>query len=132
MLKIYEAKSQVNLNVNLPGGGYVHVSFAPKTGGGSVYYTRDKLVQAGLERNARFNKIYRLGKVVDESAKAETEVKEAVPEKIEPKVLKMEFRNNDDAKEWMADKYGISRSKLRSRDAIEKAAREHKIEIVWI
>lgn len=107
----------------------MHVSFVPKTGGGSAYYTRDETMQAALERNPRFNKIFHLAKTVDESVKP-AEKKEA-PKK-EPKVLTLEFRNNDDAKEYIADKFGISRSKLRSRAQLDAAAKAHNIEIVWL
>ena len=38
---------------------------------------------------------------------------------------------NDDAKDYMADKFGVSRSKMRSRADIEKVAAENGVKIIW-
>lgn len=128
MLKIYEAKSQVSMNVNLPGGGYVHVSFTSKTGGGSVFYTHDETLQNALERHSYFGRLFRLQKTVDPAEEA----KKVAPVMQEEKSKNsLEFKNNDDAKEYFAEKYGYSRSRLRSRAAIEEAARKYGVEITW-
>lgn len=127
MLKKYEAKSQVNMSVRLKSGANVHVSFSPKTGGGSVYYTRDEAIQYGLEHHGRFGRLFRLAGIVDETP-APVPV---VNEETEPEKKKVIFRSNDDAKDYLADKFGISRSKLRSRAAIEECAAKNDIEIEW-
>ena len=105
----------------------MHVSFSPKTGGGSVYYTRDEAVQDGLERHARYGRLFRLAGIVDETPAP----KPMESESPEPNVKKIIFRSNDDAKDYLADKFGISRSKLRSRAAIEESAARNDIEIEW-
>jgi len=38
---------------------------------------------------------------------------------------------NDDAKDYLADKFGVSRSKMRTRVQIDGVAKEHGIEFVW-
>ena len=44
---------------------------------------------------------------------------------------KMEFSCNEDAKDYLAEKYGVVKSKLLTRKAIEDAAKENGIDIVW-
>lgn len=128
MLKTYEAKTQVNLSVRLPNGASAHVSFRPKTAGGSVYYTDNETMQAALERHPRFGKLFRLTYV-------ETEKPEPAPEAEAPaeeeKAEVKSFRNNDDAKDYLAERFGISRSKLRRRADIEQAAAANGIVIEW-
>ena len=127
MLKKYEAKSQVNLSVHLPSGANVHVSFSPKTGGSSVFYTSDEALQYGLEHHGRYGKLFRLASIEDEKpAPKPIEKKETEPGK-----KTITFRSNDDAKDYLADKFGISRSKLRSRAAIEEYAVKNDIDIEW-
>lgn len=47
-------------------------------------------------------------------------------------VKKINITCLDDAKEYLSDKFGISRTKLRSKKAIEEAAAENGIEFVGI
>lgn len=125
MLKKYEAKSQVNLSVQLGSGATAHVCFTPKTMGGSVFYTNDAALQEGLENHPRYGRLFKLVSAVEEAPAV------VAPEPKKEDVKTMSFRNNEDAKDYFADQYGISRSKLRSRAAIEEAATAHGINLVW-
>lgn len=128
MLKKYESKTQVNLSVRLPNGANAHVSFRPKTAGGSIYYTDDEAMQAALERHPRFGRLFRLAFVEEEKPESAPEAEApAEEEKTEVKT----FRNNDDAKDYLAERFGISRSKLRRRADIEQIAAANGIVIEW-
>lgn len=148
MLKRYKSKSCVSINVVLPTGGNTHVSFSPVTGGGSVYYTDNENIQKGLERHPKYGRLF----VIDDtltaqkpSGKAQGTVAGANAgknasgvhggtggaEKTEKKAIEVKMACNDDAKDYVADKFGVSRSKMRSRADIEKVASENGVKIIW-
>lgn len=128
-MKVYRSNSIVHICVIKPNGDRVRISFDALTGGGSQYSTDDEGIQYGLEHHAGFRKIFRLDEtVVDErpqSPVSQTEVEE-------PKVLSVNVSNLDDAKEYLVEKFGLSRTKLRSKAAIVAAAEENGIEFTGI
>ena len=143
MLKRYKSKSCISLNVVLPTGGNTHVSFSPVTGNGSVYYTDNENIQKGLEGHPKYGKLF----VVDTTLAAQkpsvkaqaaigadtnaTATVAAEKEKAVKKVVEVKMSCNDDAKDYVADKFGVSRSKMRSRADIVKVAAENGVKIIW-
>lgn len=142
MLKKYISKSVVSLSVALPGGGNAHVSFTARTGGGSVYYTDNVRIQRGLERHPKYGKLFR----EEESPAARTPAANtagtaAAPtanaagtvatKKKEPTLKEVKMRLVEDAKEFLASKYSVSRSKLRSKAACDEAAAQNGVKIIW-
>jgi hypothetical protein len=121
-MKKYKAKSHVALSVHLPSGKSVRVSFTPLTGGGSVYYTDDKDLQSALRRHPKYGHLFK---------ECEMPVVNAAPA---PKPAKTPSDKEtvsvtclDDAKEYLVEKLGYSRTKLRSAKAIKDAAEKHGI-----
>ena len=145
MLKKYNSKSCVSLSVVLPTGGTTHISFNPVTGGGSVYYTSNEKIQAGLESHPKFGKLFKLEgdvkpsmKVIKPSGKPESTTADAKTENpAEEKagagtsLKEVKMSCNDDAKDYLVEKFGISRTKLRSRAQIESAGISNGIKFVW-
>jgi hypothetical protein len=141
MLKRYKSKSCVSINVVLPTGGNTHVSFSPVTGGGSVYYTDNENIQKGLERHPKYGRLFvidtvasaqkpvikKQGTVAEKAAAGQQPTESAVKKAVEVKMA-----CNDDAKDYVADKFGVSRSKMRSRADIEKVATENGVKIIWV
>lgn len=144
MLKRYKSKSCISLNVVLPTGGNTHVSFSPVTGNGSVYYTDNENIQKGLEGHPKYGKLF----VVDTTLTAQktsgnaqgtvagttatkTAAKQQPTDNTKKKAIEVKMACNDDAKDYMADKFGVSRSKMRSRADIEKVAAENGVKIIW-
>lgn len=144
MLKRYKSKSCVSINVVLPTGGNTHISFSPVTGGGSVYYTDNENIQKGLERHPKYGKLF----VVDTTLTAQktstktqstvagttatkTAEKQQPTDNTKKKAIEVKMACNDDAKDYVADKFGVSRSKMRSRADIEKVAAENGVKIIW-
>lgn len=137
-MKKYKSKSCVSLSVVLPTGGTTHISFNPITGGGSVFYTSNELLQAGLEKHPKYGKLFKL----DETGNANVKKAEENPLPTEQptaevegtagtSLKEMKMSCNDDAKDFLVDKFGISRTKLRSRVQIEAAGEAHGIKFVW-
>lgn len=126
MKKRYKAKSDVSINVALPSGKNLHIAFSPITNGGSVYYTDVEEVQKGLEAHSKFGKLFRVDESFDENAE---KVK-----KVEPKpiittgVKKIVISDPDAAKAYLSEKFGISRTKMKTIKAIKDEAMAHNIE----
>lgn len=94
------------------------VSFTPMTGGKSMYITKDEELQNAIERHSWFGKIFFL--LSEEEEKQPAEVKEE--KAVNKKTLRVSCI--DDAKDYLADVYGVSRTKMRSVEAIKVIAEE--------
>lgn len=103
----------------------MRVPFIPLTGGGSYYSTSDEKLQQAIESNANFGKMF-IGHEVQEAPVQEE------PAQEQPKIKQVNVASLDDAKEYLAEKFGISRTKLRSKAAITAAAEENNIEFTGI
>ena len=142
MKKTYKSFMQGAFSVVLPGGGSKRISFSPRTGGGSVYITDDPTVQKAIERHPSFGSKFflvdepapapkpKVSKRLEEVAAAEApETPDAAPKQ---ETREIPYTNLSDAKEYLAKTFEISRSQLRSREAIKKYAALHGIIFVGI
>lgn len=127
MLRRYEAKTEIGLTV-VRDGKNVHVSFRPKTGGGSVFATDDDELAKGLENHWRYGKLFKKVSETEETPSKAKEAAKPVPEV--PKQREMTFSDYEDAKDWLVEQFGLSRTKLRSMSAIEAAAAQNNIKLV--
>lgn len=126
MTKRYTSSARVVISVATDNGGNMRVAFNPLTGGGSYFETSDEQLQKAIENNANYGKTF-IGLEVEEQATPAPAAKE------EPKGPKqVNVASLDDAKEYLAEKFGISRTKLRSKSAILAAAEENGIEFTGI
>ena len=127
----FTAKSHVALSVPMEKGN-AHVSFVEKTGEGSTFYTNnDKLAEA-LRKHPKFGRLFREEEVKEEPVKKPTATSDTTGgEAGAGKTPKVSFSNNEDAKEYFADRFGVSRSKLRTRQEIESIAKDKNIVIEW-
>ena len=136
MLKKYTSKSHVCLSLTFKNGGHGRVSFSPLTGGGSVYYTDDESMQWALAHHPKCGKLYKVT-VITPVAEPEP-VKAPMPKNPEagasdePTVMKIEVTCLDDAKDYLCETYGYSRTKLRTGKAIKEAAASHGIEFIGL
>ena len=134
--KKYHSKSVLSFNVNGQ-----RISFSPQTNGTCHYVTDDENMQNSLERHPWFkdkffeDKEYskKIKALEDEnnsedtpkSKSANSKKKEAKKEKIEK-----EFSNTDDAKEYVANTFGIARTSLKSTDEIIKQGEKNGVTII--
>ena len=133
MTKKYTSYSTISISVLLPNGGRAHVSFTPVTGGSSMYITKDKNMQDALESHVSFGKLFKLAKVIDENKEAEKAAPKAKaePKKEEKKAIDVVVTCSEDAKEYLADKFGLSRSKLRNREQIMAAGEANGVNFIF-
>lgn len=146
-MKKYIAKTNVSVNVVLANGKNHHVAFSPLTGGGSVYYTDIPELQAALEAHYKFGRLFKIDQSYAEEKvrpkkekkpKAEEPTEEentpaedivAEPEAEVESEEEAEEESNvivvtdaDEAKDYLCEHYGLSRTKIKSLKAIKEAA----------
>jgi hypothetical protein len=153
MIKKYQSKSCVSLSVLLENGNSLHVSFDGLTGGGSVFYTDNEELQTALANHPKFGRLFKeveivvptkvtKPKAVVKKTAASAEGCEAVVDTAEDTAEEAEEETVatgkevhvscwEDAKNHLADTYGISRTKLRSQKSITEAAEANGIVFVF-
>lgn len=114
----YKASSHVSFDVYV-NGGKRHISFSQATGGGSYFRTSDEDLIRVLD-NPPIPGLY-----------TRYEVKEVIAKpaaaKPETNFATIKVSCLDDAKEYIANRFGISRSMLRSKASILNAAKDNNI-----
>ena len=117
--KIYKSGGcQPSINVIMKNGKKFHVSFQPHTSGGSVFITDNEDLQWGLEHHSRYGTLYK-GEILVEK-EAPKPVVETAPEVSQVQVKYVD--SVEEAVEYIATNFGVSRSKLKTPAAILKAA----------
>lgn len=156
-MKKYIAKTNVSINVVLASGKSRHVSFDSVTGGGSVFYTDDPALQQALERHYKYGKLFKgvatnspspalpdgegssdevqntgdspsLHSGHDAQSEADDQSghdEDDADDEVELKTVVV--TDPDEAKAYLADNFGLSRTKLKSIKAIKAAAEENGI-----
>lgn len=127
--KKYIAKSHVSLSVKMTAEKNAHITFVPLTGGGSVYYTADEQVQNALEQHPKYGKLFKQDALYQERKAIVAKPKE---EKKQKEINEVQVSCLDDAKDYLSDKFGISRTKLRSQEGIEKAAAANGVRFIGL
>lgn len=136
MRKKYVSKTTVSLSVTLAGGKHVRVSFNPITKGGSSYITDNEAIQAALEKHSQYGKWFKECECYQAELAAKEAAARAVEEAKEAKaeaasVLKVKtFKSLADAKDYLADTYGVSRTKLRFKAQILETGKANGLDIV--
>ena len=129
MIKKYTSKSTIAINVSLGEGKNIHVSFGAVTGSGSVYYTNDEALQAALEKHHQYGRLFKLQETIDEqpasvdSPESGEEATDKPTETLHADAGSVVHVDGlDDAKEYLCEHFGISRTKLRTKASIIGAA----------
>ena len=119
----------MSLNITLPNGKSTHVSFEALTGGGSIYVTENAMIQQGLEGHPKFGRMFKLvgaSNVERTPVKSKTNARNTetptTPQPVQSNEKVVDVASLDDAKAYLVDNFGISRTKLRSKKQIEEAA----------
>jgi len=127
IMKKFVSKSIISLSLLLEDGSKAHIAFTPQSSGGSVFYTNDEKLVAALHNHHSYAVRYReVAMPVEAPAPAPSKEEEKASE-----AHQIPFACNDDAKDYLAEHFGISRSKMRTRASIEEIAKSNGIEIVW-
>lgn len=123
MTKTYKSGSDISINVILSDKKNLHISFTPSSDGTSTYTTKDASVQAAIEKHYRYGKLFRLARVEDER-KPKAKPVEAAPASKNEEIIVPDLSV---AKDILADRFGISRTLLRTKDEIIEHAAAHGV-----
>lgn len=123
MFKKYQAGTDLAFSV-MVGDERMRIIFEGKTMGCSVYLTRDPKVQKAIESHYWFNDKFFLVESVDKKKAAAKAKKKVADEKKTHVVTDVE-----DAKDYLAETYGVSRSKMKTKEDILAIAKEKGVEL---
>lgn len=133
MIKHYKAKTDISINVVLKNGANMHISFTALSDGQSEFYTDNKDIQDALERHYRYGKLFKCIGVKDiSSVKSIPSKEEDADAEPSNEIVKIRVNDLSEAKDYVADNFGISRTLLRSKKSIIDAAAIHNIEFEGI
>lgn len=131
MYKKYQAGTDLSFSV-MVGNERVRVVFEGKTMGCSIYDTRDEKLQKAIESHYWFNDKFFLVEAVDEKKEA-AEAKKRAAAKTKKKAAEEKkthiVTDFEDARDYLAETFGVSRSKLKTKEDILSIAKEKGVEL---
>lgn len=131
MYKKYQAGTDLSFSV-MVGNERVRVVFEGKTMGCSIYGTRDEKLQKAIESHYWFKDKFFLVEAVDEKKEA-AEAKKRAAAKNKKKAAEEKkthiVTDFEDARDYLAETFGVSRSKLKTKEDILSIAMEKGVEL---
>lgn len=148
MIKTYKSNTHVSINVVLPSRKNLHITFSPLSNGGSTFTTDQEEIIRAIESHYNFGRLFRIESTIDNTGGEEggfdTEEGNGTNETNEDKgtvahgddtksgLKQVHVSDLASAKDYLADKFGISRTSLRSQKAILEQAIANGIEFVGL
>lgn len=131
MFKKYQAGTDLAFSV-MVGNERMRINFEGKTMGSSIYMTRAPKVQKAIESHYWFKDKFFLVESIDEKKQA-AEAKKKAAAKAKKKVADEKkthiVTDVEDAKEYLAETFGVSRSKMKTKEDILAIAKEKGVEL---
>lgn len=131
MFNKYQAGTDLAFSV-MVGKERMRILFEGKSTGSSVYMTRDPKVQQAIESHYWFNDKFFLVESIDEKKeaaeakkKADAKAKKEVADEKKTHVV----TDVEDAKDYLAETFGVSRSKMKTKEDILTIAKEKGVEL---
>lgn len=131
MFKKYQAGSDLAFSV-MVGNERMRIVFEGKTMGSSIYMTRDPKVQKAIESHYWFKDKFFLVECIDEkkeAAKAKKKAAAKTKKKVADEKKTHVVTDFEDAKDYLAETYGVSRSKMKTKEDILAIANEKGVEL---
>ena len=131
MFNKYQAGTDLAFSV-MVGDERMRIVFEGKTMGNSVYMTRDPNVQNAIESHYWFNDKFFLAESIDEKKEAAEEKKKTAAKtkkKVADEKKTHVVTDVEDAKDYLAETYGVSRSKMKTKEDILAIAKEKGVEL---
>ena len=135
MFKTYHSNTEIVINVRKAKSlKMTHIRFEPLTLGGSMFVTDDPDLQEAIERHRDFGTLFT---VQVEPPPLLFVDKDGTPEagpanqETAPKAHILDFDSMSEAKDYVADTFGVSRTSMRTKEQIETAAAQNGLVIRW-
>ena len=131
MFNKYQAGTDLAFSV-MVGNERMRIVFDGKSVGCSVYMTRDPKVQKAIESHYWFKDKFFFVEAVDEKKEA-AEAKKIAAAKTKKKAAEEKkthiVTDFEDARDYLAETFGVSRSKLKTKEDILSIAKEKGVEL---
>lgn len=152
-MKRYIAKSNVSINILLASGVNRHITFTSLTSGGSVFYTDDPEIEKAMESHYKFGTLFRIDQgyrseearikppkenIASASVPGETGTLVGSVSDIESEESReSEYKtvvvtDPDAAKAYLAEHFGISRTKIKTIKAIKEVGASNGVKFQGI
>ena len=131
MFNKYQAGTDLAFSV-MVGDERMRIVFDGKSVGCSVYMTRDPKVQKAIESHYWFNDKFFLVESIDEKKEAADAKKKAsvkTKKKVADEKKTHVVTDFEDAKDYLAETFGVSRSKMKTKEDILEIAKEKGVEL---
>ena len=128
MEKTYISSTEISINVKVC-GAHVHITFVPHTLGGSSFTTADTNLQQAMEKHRHFGCRFKLVDKGYTTTQVDNPETTHVEEHKKPETRS--FVSLNDAKEYCAQTFGVSRTQLRTRAQITDAAAANGLNIIF-
>lgn len=131
MFNKYQAGTDLAFSV-MVGNERMRIIFEGKSTGSSVYMTRDPKVQKAIESHYWFNDKFFLVESIDEKKEAAEAKKRAAAKtkkKADDEKKTHSVTDVEDAKDYLAETFGVSRSKMKTKEDILAIAKEKGVEL---
>ena len=110
--------------------GMRRIAFHATTNGRAYYITDDEELQNGIERHPWFKSKFYLESVEEQSADKQTSDEQAKPE-VQKEMVELNFVTLADAKNYLADKFGVVRSNIKTQEAAISAGEANGVKITF-
>lgn len=127
MIKTYKSESVTSFTLTIRDGYYFRVRFVPYSYGGGIYTTDKEDVQKAIEAYKEFGRTITLVSEQKTESKEEKKVTET-----EAKNTEVEVNDIEDARDYLIEHCGYTKTKLRTKIAIMEAAQDKNITFVGI
>lgn len=128
MFNKYQSGTDLAFSV-MVGNERMRIVFEGKTMGCSVYMTRDPKVQKAIESHYWFNDKFFLVESIDEKKEAKKKAAAKAKKKVADEKKTHVVTDVEDAKDYLAETYGVSRSKMKTKEDILAIAKEKGVEL---
>ena len=131
MFNKYQAGTDLAFSV-MVGDERMRIVFEGKSTGSSFYMTRDPKVQKAIESHYWFNDKFFLVESIDEKKEAAEAKKKAAAKtkkKVDDEKKTHVVTDVEDAKDYLAETYGVSRSKMKTKEDILAISKEKGVEL---
>ena len=110
--------------------GMRRIAFHATTNGRAYYMTDDEELQKGIERHPWFKSKFFLESIEEQSADKQTSDKQT-SEKAKKELVEMSFQTLADAKSYLAEKFGVVRSNIKTQEAAISAGEANGVKITF-
>ena len=117
----------LSIDIRFEKGEHKYISFQAQSNGGSYYITEDEEEVKALEKHYRYGTMFRKDETFTDKPKEEKEPMTKASN--EPTPIKV--TDIAEARDYIADTFGISRTALRTNKAVEEQAEKHNIKFVY-